>query len=73
VIDGARTIVALATVEVFRRFAWMTLRLENEHRHNCEKYRVVREIALLVASSSGGVPRSQRAINLPVVAAMASE
>ncbi|KAL0483199.1 hypothetical protein AKO1_014851 [Acrasis kona] len=37
---------ALAFLEILRRFIWNMFRLENEHLHNAEKYRVVTEIPL---------------------------
>lgn len=36
----------ISFLELFRRFIWNFLRLENEHLHNCEDYRAVKEIPL---------------------------
>ncbi|KAJ3371615.1 hypothetical protein GGF31_003224 [Allomyces arbusculus] len=42
-------VIALAGVELTRRFLWMLLRLDNEQRHNCERFRATRESRLLVS------------------------
>lgn len=37
----------LGPLEVFRRFVWNFIRLENEHLNNCGKFRIVRDIFIL--------------------------
>jgi hypothetical protein len=36
----------IAPLEVFRRFIWNFLRLENEHVNNCGQFRAVRDISV---------------------------
>jgi hypothetical protein len=36
----------MAPLEVFRRFIWNYLRLENEHVNNCGQFRAVRDISV---------------------------
>ncbi|KAG9510020.1 Xenotropic and polytropic retrovirus receptor 1, partial [Fragariocoptes setiger] len=38
--------LVLAPFEVFRRFLWNFLRLENEHLNNCGEFRAVRDISI---------------------------
>lgn len=39
-------ICIMAPLEVFRRFIWNYLRLENEHVNNCGQFRAVRDISV---------------------------
>lgn len=41
-----------APLEVFRRFVWNFLRLENEHLNNCGNFRAVRDISIAPIDSS---------------------
>ena len=36
----------LQFLEVFRRFIWNFIRLENEHLNNCGQFRIVRDISI---------------------------
>jgi hypothetical protein len=35
-----------ATIEIIRRFTWAIIRVENEHLHNCDKFRAIDFIPL---------------------------
>ena len=43
--DLVKTVVKI--LEVFRRFVWNFLRLENEHLNNCGGFRAVRDISIV--------------------------
>ena len=36
----------LQVLELFRRFVWNFIRLENEHLNNCGQFRIVRDISI---------------------------
>ena len=36
----------LQFLEIFRRFIWNFIRLENEHLNNCGQFRIVRDISI---------------------------
>eukprot|EP00854_Cymbomonas_tetramitiformis_P013937 gene13937-16474_t len=56
-------LLVLAVLEIVRRGQWNLIRIENEHVNNCGKFRVVREIPMLVEAdtelenSADSIPR----------------
>ncbi|PIK45820.1 putative xenotropic and polytropic retrovirus receptor 1-like [Apostichopus japonicus] len=49
-------VTIFAVLEVFRRFVWNFLRLENEHLNNCGQFRAVRDISIKPAKSNENNP-----------------
>ena len=45
-LPGEGVACVLQVLELFRRFVWNFIRLENEHLNNCGQFRIVRDISI---------------------------
>ena len=57
-IPGEAVSCVLQVLELFRRFVWNFIRLENEHLNNCGQFRIVRDISIAPVGMKVGFSKS---------------